>query len=493
MNENQYVPIDNSMDNESYEFLKKVIKTIEAGRHILLHGMAGVGKSWTIKRIVNYLESQSKKVYVTALTGVAALGLCDENLKVMASTLHRFGGIGVANLSAETLASRLQSQAIKRWRKCEILIIDEVSMLGGGLFEKICTIAKIVRKSNIEPMGGIQLICSGDFFQLPPVKDKWVFQSKEWDALNIRPFIMETPYRFNDKRFFELLLRARKGHLTIEDCDLLNKRVGCYRRLSKMIQKMIEENPGEVIKPTMFFSRRNDVDNYNMRELDKLPGTEVVFQAIDSFEVLKGKPIKDDYMRILDDNAPIILSFKVGSQVMLKINLDVSLGLVNGSRGVVSEIIPNEAMIVKFLSLTLRVEMYKYKIEDKYAIATRTQIPFILADSCTIHKSQGSTLDFIVVDSGPSVFEEGQAYVALSRCRNLKGLLLSEFVPTSIKCNRNAFNYVKVLEEKAKREEDLYDAQNIYVNDLNESQGNELQMWNNHIYNESAKTTFSYK
>jgi ATP-dependent DNA helicase PIF1 len=152
---------------------------------------------------------------------------------------------------------------------------------------------------------------------------------------------------------------------------------------------------------------------------------------------------------MLDDILPKSVAFKVGAQVMLKVNLNVKKGLVNGSRGVILQM-EREFVFVRFINgQRIRVPLHTCVIEDKDGKASRTQIPFILAHSLTIHKVQGATLDFVICDLGPSVFAEGQAYVALSRARNIKGLFISEFFPPCIKVNKQALKYSKELKKKA--------------------------------------------
>jgi ATP-dependent DNA helicase PIF1 len=423
-------------------------------RNILLHGPGGVGKSWLLKRLAKGLSDLGLRVYITATTGVAALGVSDKDMRIVATTLHRFAGIGTASLGTKALINKVRSdfRARKRWEKAQVLLIDEVSMLGSGLFTKLDAIAKDIRK-NDKPMGGIQLILSADFLQLPPVKDDWIFVAKAWNELNIRPFILEVPHRYDDVEFFQLLLRVRKGNLSDDDSKTLMRRVRANQRMQDILTGLATENPAEIIRPTMFFSRKVDVEAFNDQELSKLSGEEIVFTARDTFIAVKGNPKYEDYQKLLDDDMPREVTFKVGAQVMLKVNLNTEEGYVNGSRGVISEIIPGEAMIVKFLNGTkLRVDVQTRELEDKNATLTRTQIPFVLAYAMTIHKGQGSTLDYCVVDLGPSVFAEGQAYVALSRCRNIKGLFISEFLPRSIIANPIAVKFSNKLEEQAKLE-----------------------------------------
>lgn len=433
--------------------LEKVIDSIVEGRNVLLHGPGGVGKSWIIKHATSRLTKLGYNVAVTATTGVAAVGISDTDLHVTAQTLHRWAGIGTATLSVQGLINKVNSKkrTKKNWMQCKVLIIDEISMAGYNLFQKLCGVAKGVRKNDSTPMAGIQLIVSGDFLQLPPVKEDWIFKCPEWEELNFKPFVLETPYRYEDMTFFELLLRIRKGRHTSADVKLLRQRVRANQSMQKMLETLKDENPANIIRPTMFYSRKVDVENYNQEKLDALPGEPVTFNAKDDIVAIgdstKGVPIKlDDYTALLDEDIPRSVSFKVGSQVMLKINLDVAAKLVNGSRGVVTEIVPDEALIVKFLNgQILRVDVHKRSLELKKATVSRTQIPFVLADSMTIHKAQGSTLDYCVADLG-ACFSPGQAYVALSRCRTIQGLFLSEFSHHSIMVDKEAMQYVELLE-----------------------------------------------
>jgi ATP-dependent DNA helicase PIF1 len=457
----------NVLNNE--ETLTKVFECILSGRNILLHGPGGVGKSHMLRTICKWLSEMGTKIFVTATTGVAAINLsCSSQstseieTKFPVSTLHRFAGVGLAQMDCEALLSyvKMNGNAVKRWKKCQVLVIDEVSMLGGYLFKKLDFIARNLR-NNEEPFGGIKLLLSGDFLQLPPVKDIWVFHTQEWKNLNIRPFILETPFRYNSTEngydFFQMLLRIRKGVVIESDMKLLKNRVFANRKIHEILndpQNKRPEDVGEMIKPTVFYSLRRDVSTYNQQELDKLDGVLVEFIAKDTFSVLKGKPRKEDYVKILDEEMPQSVSFKVGAQVMLRQNISVEQGLVNGSRGVVSEIIGTESLIIKFLSgKKVRIEKTETIFKDKYAICTRIQVPVVLGFSFTIHKSQSATLDYATVNLGPSVFCEGQAYVALSRCKDLRSLFITEFQTSCIKANEDAVNFSEDLEKKAAEED----------------------------------------
>lgn len=441
--------------NELDQTFENVMKTIKQGRNVLLYGQGGVGKSHMIKKIAQDLKNSNILVEITAMTGIAAIGISDANMGIFASTLHRCLGIGTAERDVPFLISKIlrNKETKKRIINCQILIIDEISMLGSKLFQKICGVLQGIRKNNSSPTGGIQLILGGDFLQLPPVKDDWVFKTTEWGTLNLRPFILRHPCRYGDANFFYMLARIRLGEPTTQDIRILRQRVKANESMKKIINELKDVDPADIIKPTMFFSRRLDVEAYNDQKLKELPGEAITFLCRDEILYLDDEYKNDDFLKnILDDDMPPSISFKIGSQVMLKVNIRPEDGLVNGSRGVVSAIVPNEALIVKFLNgSTLRIDVYTRLIENKKVKASRTQIPFILADAMTIHKAQGCTLDYCVAELS-SCFCDGQAYVALSRCKNIEGLFLSEFTSKSIMCSKEAKGYTKCIEDKEKLE-----------------------------------------
>lgn len=439
--------------------LDEIFQLIRTGHNVLLHGPGGVGKSYIIKQLYAILSdipvtmedaieastAYRPKTYVTATTGVAAVNLSDEHVK--ATTLHSFAGVGTAELDATSLLKKMKYIAVKRWEDCELLIIDEISMLGAKLFKKLDIIAKHIRKNN-KPFGGIQLIVSGDFLQLPPVKDDWIFACLEFTQLKLHPVIFKEPFRYTDVKFFELLQRARIGKINKSDFQILNSRVKANQNMHALLKDIVEQNKasvGEVIRPTMLFSKRCDVYAFNMQELEKIKGDNYIFNALDTIMYTDNNIAHE---AILDDAIPSQIILKVGAQVMLRINLSVDEGLVNGSRGVVNEIIPDEAVIVKFLNgQKIRIELNPYVYETISTKIIRLQIPLILAFANTIHKLQGCTCDYVIVDLGPSVFSPAQAYVALSRCRNIQGLFISEFIQSSIRSDKDALLYVEQLDK----------------------------------------------
>lgn len=399
----------------------------------------------TIKKIASYLKFKGKEIACTATTGVAALGLAVPENFIISRTLHSWAGVGLAKGEVNGLVRKIKSNidAMERWRIVSILILDEVSMLGREFFDKLEEVARKIKKSHL-PFGGIQLILSGDFLQLPPVKDDWVFNSDSWKTLNLIPFIFKEPKRYDDIDYFHLLLRTREGSHTLQDVKKLKARTTAYK---KLIEYLKTSNVTS-IKPTIMYSKRSDVNSFNIIELEKLEGSSCIYKAYDQIKYKTQVSKDDNYAIMLDDHAPREITLKIGAQVMLKVNLNVNEGLVNGSRGVVLEMLP-AAVYIRFINgVKIWIGIYEWILEDKDGKATRAQIPLILAWALTVHKSQGVTLDYAICDLGSSIFSAGQAYVALSRVRNIQGLFISSFNANSLDMiDKRALNYSKSLED----------------------------------------------
>lgn len=418
----------------------KIREAFDRGKNIMLMAPGGTGKSYILRRLGLYGLSQGRNVFMTATTGVAALELSSPKMK--AKTLHSFSGVGIGRGTAKDLLGYVCSRPgnVKRWRAVTDLCIDEISMLGLKLFEKLNYIAQRLRK-NSEPFGGIRLILSGDFMQLPPVDDNWLFESDVYDELNLECFFFSKPKRFVDKKFADLLLRIRMGKQTQGDLDILKERVDAYNEWKKIDDALPDD--AIRIKPTVLYSKRVDVAVENQIELDKLTTKAVTFKAEDVYKV-PSKKLKHEKM--LEDMAPSVIVLKVGAQVMLTFNVCTEEGLVNGSRGVIEKI-KESYVSVKFLHGTFDIERVSFEIVTRMKTkAARRQFPLMIAYAGTIHKFQGKTLDYAIIDLGPSLFLGGQAYVALSRLRTLEGLFITDLFPEGIRPDKKALTYVTSME-----------------------------------------------
>ena len=426
----------------------KIYHDLCDGKNVLMTGYAGCGKSYTVKEVVKlfFENRRKKKIACTSTTGISALNLNIPELKFYASTLHRWGGIGDGEKNAEGLLGMVKSRPynVKVWEEIDILIIDEISMMGKELFDKLDYIARSIRK-NTNPFGGITLLVVGDFLQLPPVNQRWCFESKVWNDLKFVPYFLKKCKRFQDKSFFAMLKRISVGKPHESDIAMLEIRQEIYERYLEK-KKLNQKDRVFEIEPTILYSKKIDVEAFNISKLKEIDSEEIIFPSNNQF-IAKNKNSKIDfYLPLLENIIPNTVVLKIGAQVMLKKNLDISLGYANGSRGVVVDIgndLMGKYVSVKFLNnTTIKIRSETWEIEDNFGLAKRTQIPLILASACTIHKSQGCTLDYVVCHLGSDIFANGQAYVALSRVRDISGLFVSNFHPSSIKADFNALKFM---------------------------------------------------
>ncbi len=413
------------------------------GACFFLTGPGGTGKSYTLERIRSDLEILGKKVVVTALTGCAALLLGNK-----AKTLHSWAGVGLAKEPATALVQKIRAsqKAFRRWLSTDTLIVDEVSMLTPEFLEKLNYIACQVRRS-MHPMGGLQVIFVGDFYQLPPVnKDNepgtttnFVFESPLWKQVMPHTITLKQIVRQRDPVFHKILEEARNGKLSKESLKILQTR-------QNLPWQSLE------IRPTLLFSRKAEVDHVNATNLKALTSprqiykTETVLAPILATQNLdrNSEPVKHAIQR-LDKDAGYMpeLILAEGAQVMLLKNLDYDAGLVNGSRGVVTGFTTTAIPIpiVKFKTgLPIPIGPATWESDDLEGVQ-RQQIPLRLAYAITIHKAQGATLDCALIDVGHSTFECGQAYVALSRVRDLESLYIWDLEPSAFKTHEKVMKF----------------------------------------------------
>jgi ATP-dependent DNA helicase PIF1 len=421
-------------------------------RNILVHSPAGTGKSYFIRELAQYGEKCGLNVYKTATTGIAALN-------IGGTTIHKYAGIGLGDKPIEDIWNKIKTNVLlmRKWRETDILIIDEISMMGAELFTKLSLVAKLMRQ-NTHAFGGVALILVGDFLQLPPVKDDWVFNSPSYKQLNLYPIVFNDAKRFDDPEYIELLRRIRIGEHTDDDIELIKTRY-----IGREYNDECEDDSA-LIEPTVLFSRRIDVDNYNLKKLAELTeSSPKTYLANDIIEIKKkknsaklGEVKTDEFIEkdikksfnfddVFGQIIPKNLELRVGAQVMLRANLDVKGGLVNGSRGVV--VSTNKDCVEVYFQSTdsiISIFPYSWECETPDYIAVRKQIPLILAWGLTIHKSQGTTLDKAIINLD-DIFEDGMAYVSLSRVRNLKSLYIigSGVKKTAFRTNTSVLCFLK--------------------------------------------------
>lgn len=288
-----------------------------SGKSIFFTGAAGTGKSVLLKSIITGMRAKygsGPEVAVTATTGMAALNIGGK-------TLHSWSGIGYGNKPADMIVARQSREVKERWYNVKVLIVDEVSMLDGKLLDLLDQIARKRRYSSRDlAFAGIQVILSGDFYQLPPVgknneKVAFAFQSNCWKSKIDDCFELKTVHRQKeDNELIEMLTAMRKNELTHE----INKK---FVQLSR---QLYFEDGNEA---TRLFSLRRQVATANQLRLDQLPGRVFEFVAQDG-----GAAPPNVQKSLLDSfREEEVLKLKIGTQVMLVENKNEYL--VNGSRG----------------------------------------------------------------------------------------------------------------------------------------------------------------
>jgi len=390
----------------------EAIELTMSGSNIFLTGGAGVGKSFTAKRILSSLKTKHREdeIGVTGTTGVAAL-------QINGVTLHSWAGVGLGTGSVDSLVKKIKrsKNSAIRWKKCKFLLIDEVSMLDADFFEKLGEVAKQVR-GKMMPFGGIRLILVGDFFQLPPVDGEYCFNTDLWKELNIKTHVLTEVFRQNDAKFVKILNEVRVGQLTNEAISLLS--------VCDLAQKPLDHFKDDII-PTQLFCKNFDVDAVNEKHLLLINEDEKIFNSIDKITAGTPDSICENFKKAMDKKASPVMKLKKNAQVMLTKNIP-EINLVNGSRGIIIGFSDDdEAPIVKFGNGAV-LPIGKTEYEEVFNISrmTRKQHPLKLSWATTVHKSQGCSLDRVVVKIDNS-FEFGQAYVALSRATSLDGLWIN--------------------------------------------------------------------
>ncbi len=380
---------------------------MKAGENVFLTGSAGAGKTYVLNQYINYLRKNGVPVAITASTGIAATHLGGQ-------TIHSWSGLGIKEEITERDLEKIakKKKVRQRLEQVEVLIIDEISMISKktlGCIDQILRFFKV----SFEPFGGIQVIFSGDFFQLPPVsrerlnsREKFAFMSPVWVKADLKVCYITEQYRQADCALTDILNEMRSGEISDVAQDLL-------------LEKLEESRENSEDFAIKLYTHNADVDRINREELKKLPGPVEMFFGKFAGNKTLAKTLAKSVL------APEVLELKVGAKVIFVKN-NYEKGYFNGTLGEISRITPDGWPVVEIADgreIVAKPEDWSVTNEFGQNLATFSQIPLRLAWAITVHKSQGMTLERAEMDLSKT-FECGQGYVALSRVKSWGGLKL---------------------------------------------------------------------
>ena len=399
-----------------------------SGQSVLLTGPAGAGKTFVLNQFIKLAKYETKHVSVTATTGLAATHLGG-------TTIHSWAGIGVNDSIGHGFVDHIAKGRREIIEKTDVLIIDEISMLHDFRLDMVDEVCRLVRKKD-EPFGGIQIIMSGDFFQLPPINrgdsraGGFVVNSEVWRELDPVICYLQEQHRQDDEQLLDILNAMRAGDVRRHHAELLLARSEVF--------------PDDLEQMTELHTVNVDVDKINEAKLETLEGDEVVYSQMTTGS--------ENYVENLQRSvlAPAALKVKKGALVMAVKN-SPERKYVNGSIGTVIDFEPyTDYPIVEFKNgkeVSMVPDTWELRDGDKKR-ASISQIPLRLAWAITIHKSQGMTLDAARIDLRKA-FVEGMGYVALSRVKNLNNLYLTGINQMALKVSEDAQTIDGILRDKA--------------------------------------------
>ena len=376
-----------------------------SGESVLLTGPAGAGKTYVLNQFIKFAKHEGKHVSITATTGLAATHLGG-------TTIHSWAGIGVSDYIPNGFTEHIAKGRREIIEKTDVLVIDEISMLHDFRLDMVDEVCRLVRKEPDLPFGGIQIIMSGDFFQLPPINrgdsraGSFVVNSDVWQELDPVICYLEEQHRQDDETLIGILNAIRAGDVRRHHAETLLARTEVF--------------PDDLEQLTELHTVNIDVDSMNEAKLRELDEDEISYE--------QSSTGSENYVETLQRSvlAPKVLKLKHGALVMAVKN-SAERKYVNGSIGRVVGYEPHtEYPIVEFQNgkeVTMSPDTWELRDGDKKR-ASISQIPLRLAWAITVHKSQGMTLDAARIDLRKA-FVEGMGYVALSRVKNVENLYLT--------------------------------------------------------------------
>jgi len=394
----------------------EALSVIKRGHNLFLTGSAGTGKSYTVKEIINYLISIDKEIAITALTGCAAV-------LINGQTIHSYLYMGISRNFNDIYKNISKFKAkINKIKNLDVLIIDEISMMDEDLFDLINKLLMTIKNNNL-PFGGIQVVLIGDFYQLPPINGNYCFMSPLWNNLSLKSVILTELIRQKDDNKLQLILEEIRNDKPSEETIEILKGLKTTSFKNKDI------------KPTKLYPININVDKINnnefMRLVKKNNGEIMVYKAFSN----KGEKI---------DNLDITLT--IGAQIMVIRNISISNKLYNGTRGIVCALKEKE-VIIRDINDNIHTIEYYSDINQNDKKKVNTFMPLKLAYAMSIHKSQGSSIDYLEIDLGEDIFISGQLYTALSRATNINNIKIINLSKKSFMKNEEVQKFYELIKK----------------------------------------------
>lgn len=412
----------------------QALDILKSGENVFLTGSAGAGKTYVLNQYIEYLKSRKVRVAVTASTGIAATHM-------NGNTIHSWSGIGIKErLNPADLRTMDTKKYLKtNLEKVKVLIIDEISMLHRNQLDMVNMVLKHFKNSKTA-FGDIQVIFSGDFFQLPPIGDspireRFAFMSAAWVEADLKVCYLTEQYRQSNNSLNQILNEIRTG--SVSQNSILHLQNAAHTKLK------------DDWDPTKLYTHNVDVDRINKTELSKLSGKTKIFKA-----KTQGNPkILESFNKSVQ--AAEVIDLRIGAKVMFVKN-NPDLGYINGSLGEVIDFDSEIGFpIVRLLNGKKIIAAHdSWSIDDDggKSLAKYDQVPLRLAWAITVHKSQGMTLDAAEIDLSKT-FEKGQGYVALSRLKELNNLKLLGFNTTAVEVDTLALKADQRFQELSSENE----------------------------------------
>ncbi|KAK3911536.1 ATP-dependent DNA helicase [Frankliniella fusca] len=432
--------VKNVMERQ-IEALKNGINDNSIPKKVLVQGKAGTGKSLLIRYLVNKVtrEFGQGSVMLLGPTGVAAVN-------VGGATIHSSLSIPAKGGSISELTGESARKFCDTISKVKFVIIDEYSFICCSLLGDIDF--RLRQGTGIqEPFGGLNFYLFGDYRQLPPVMNQPLYARSELRPESLHGknlfnsfdclFVLTQCHRQKDRAFQGLLDRISMGLANIEDYSVLQQRFE---------SNVTVDEVKKFDKAIRLFSTKEDVAKHNKKTLKELTDDAGNLVPV---AIIPAKHNGNGAKYGSEDKAnglPSELIMGRGARIMLKRNLWTKKGLVNGTMGTLVDILYDEDNEPPFGTpriLMCQFDNYKgpgigpnnlvpigpvvSSWKSSHGSCSRQQFPVVLSYACTIHKSQGLSLDQAVISIGKREFSLGLTYVALSRVRSFEGLLLKDF------------------------------------------------------------------